>query len=893
MFRILSLIFIILFLGNNLSGAHIVGGDVTYKCISSNPITKTTKFTVTFTMYRDVAGNGASFDVNARFGIYESLINSNQWIHKQTFQANPINIQTVPYEDKCVIVPPSILIEKANYVFDIELPWSEKVFQITYQRCCRNATISNIIDPDETGAAFSVEIFGNAIEQCNNSPVFNNFPPILICTQKNLNFDHSASNSEGDRLEYEFCAPLQAGGTDGATTPGNVLSCTGVTPLPNNCLPPYNQVVFDPNFSATNPMGGSPQISIDPTTGIITGIPNLLGQFVVGVCVKEYKNGLLIGSIRRDFQFNVVNCQGITSNRNIQICEGDSININNTIYNQAGAYTQVFQNDEGCDSTVTINITTLQNSESQLYFKLCDEESILVNGIDYKTSGLFNQILTNKIGCDSTITLIIEKFNKTESLINIQLCDEESGIVNGVIYNESGNYIQIVDNSNGCDSIININVQKGRSSFEQKIYSLCDDNPIVVNGQTYDKLGTFITQLSTTTGCDSVLTVQILPCDQNIIYDFEKCNALVPANSMVYTEFIANTLKPLDCGKINAQHIYRDNPQINKHSCTPGFNNSIAMCVSASESCSFSEATAAPIVINITLIPDSGSEIKSNHVVFQQKAPISFDWIAGPSGLNNYPTKYAIKIFKDSLEVFSREDINTTNDWTKEKYDFFEDNTFSVTDTTNIRVELTPYCQIGNTAVVSVWDIDDVALFFSCHDVNNRSISGTIVHQSSDLESIEVRRQVSNTLITARTKIYGTFLLPQNEVDKEYIFSAYHNEDTREGLTTLDLLLIQRHILGIETFKHPLQYLAADVNNDKKVTALDLVLMRKIILGLETHFRDNTSWIFLDEASVKAETNPWNIKHHIHIPVGKIDIDNLRFVAIKVGDVDSALEIGY
>ncbi|MBK8827707.1 MAG: hypothetical protein IPO26_13580 [Saprospiraceae bacterium] len=88
-----------------------------------------------------------------------------------------------------------------------------------------------------------------------------------------------------------------------------------MTHLPINCLPPFAEVVYSAGYSATNPMGGSPQISIDPTTGIITGTPNLLGQFVVGVCVKEFKNGVQIGSIRRDFQFNVVNCQGISETR--------------------------------------------------------------------------------------------------------------------------------------------------------------------------------------------------------------------------------------------------------------------------------------------------------------------------------------------------------------------------------------------------------------------------------------------------------------------------------------------------------------------------------------------------------------------------------------------------
>jgi hypothetical protein len=90
-------------------------------------------------------------------------------------------------------------------------------------------------------------------------------------------------------------------------------------------------------------------------------------------------------------------------------------------------------------------------------------------------------------------------------------------------------------------------------------------------------------------------------------------------------------------------------------------------------------------------------------------------------------------------------------------------------------------------------------------------------------------------------------------------------KNTLHGLTTLDLLITQRHILGIETFTNPLQYLAADVNNDQKVTALDLVHMRKIILGIETHYRDNTSWIFLDEASMKVENKSMVYQKNIYL----------------------------
>jgi len=889
--RIKAFIFVLLCGHNILSAAHIVGGDVTYACIESNPVTKRTKFRVTFTLFRDVAGNGAPFDNSARFGIYETDPGSNTWSHRQTIISNPINIQRVPYEDKCVIVPPTIIIDKANYIFDIELPWSTKIYQITYQRCCRNITISNIIDPGATGAAFYVEIFGNSIQECNNSPVFNKFPPILICNQKMLNFDHSASDSEGNRLEYEFCAPLHAGGTDGATTPGSPLSCTGVTPLPDSCPPPFEEVVFGPAYSPVNPMGGSPQISIDPVTGIISGVPNLQGQYVVGVCVKEFKNGVQIGSIRREFQFNVVNCQGISETKNYNLCEGDSILVNQTYYNQAGTYTQLYESISGCDSTVNIIIKGLKNTGSQLYYKLCDDDSVSVNGQNYTTSGIYTQVLTNKAGCDSTLTVTIDKFSRTESVIDIQLCDEETGIVNGVVYENAGSFTQVLTNSNGCDSIINIHVKKGISTFEEKTFSLCNQNPVVVNGQTYPQPGKYVSRLTTTNGCDSVLNIVILPCDQNILYDLEKCDALTPEKSMVYEEFLPAYIKSLDGGKINASIIHRDNPQMNKHSCTPGFNNSKAMCVSASASCDFESATVTPVVINFTVIPETGRKIQFNHLIFQQMSPLNYNWISGPSGQNNYPTRYGIKIFKNNIEIYRKADITANNSWTREKYDFFDNDLFSSVDSASFRIELLPYCPVGNGSLVSVWDVDDVALYFSGHVVENRTISGKIMNQHPEMSDIEIRRQYNQTQITTSISLDGSFMIPKNNVDRDYIFTAYHNENTIYGLTTLDLVLTQRHILGLDTFTHPLQYLAADVNNDKKVTASDLVHMRKIILGIDTHFKRNTSWLFLDEASMKTETNPWLIKRHIDVPSGRHDLDHLRFVALKVGDVDGALNI--
>lgn len=291
----------------NLYAAHIVGGDVVYRCTSIDSVAKRTRFLVTFTMYRDSKGGGALFDQDANFGLFRS-IDGSSWTHVSTFIADPKDIAEVTYDNPCVIVPPNIGVEKGVYEFTVDIPWSNETYQIAYQRCCRNGTITNIVGPGDTGAAFVVEIYPEAVTSCNNSPVFKKFPPIVVCIGEKLNFDHGATDSQADQLVYEFCAPLTAGGTAGQNG-GDAEACNGVRPDPERCPPNFEEVSFlQPAYSFQDPLGVG-NLNINPNTGVITGTPTQSGQYVVGVCVKEFRNGKLIGTIRRDFQFNVQICR--------------------------------------------------------------------------------------------------------------------------------------------------------------------------------------------------------------------------------------------------------------------------------------------------------------------------------------------------------------------------------------------------------------------------------------------------------------------------------------------------------------------------------------------------------------------------------------------------------
>ncbi len=161
-------------------------------------------------------------------------------------------------------------------------------------------------------------------------------------------------------------------------------------------------------------------------------------------------------------------------------------------------------------------------------------------------------------------------------------------------------------------------------------------------------------------------------------------------------------------------------------------------------------------------------------------------------------------------------------------------------------------------------------------------VSASTVH----LEGSEDRVTVTDTL--------GQYGFDQVDEDSDYMVIPHKDGDDMNGVSTLDLILIQRHILGISKFDNPYDMIAADVNSDERVTASDLVELRKLILGLHSAFPNNTSWRFVDEGhSFGSMTNPWveELKEDYAIAAlsGDMEVD---FVGVKIGDVNGDVETG-
>jgi gliding motility-associated-like protein len=387
----------------SLQAKHIIGGVMTYECLGND------RYEFTLRVFRDNnCTDCADFDPVAAIGVYRCNNCTSESQNDPYLQINTPLLSNIDVDnpDYPCLIPPDVRVQEGLYRFELTLPQSDQSYHISYQRCCRNVTISNILFPENTGATYSIELTPEAQAVCNNTPVFNEFPPTIICVGTPLSFDHSATDADGDQLVYSFCSPLNGGGPILSGTAYN--SCDGAQPIPA-CPPPYNQVTFfAPNYTFDEPMGGAPLVSIDPNTGIISGTPTVTGQFVVGVCVEEYRNGQLLSTVFRDFQFNVASCDPTVV---AQVQADEVINGQDYFVVSCGNTTVPFTNESFQETFIDFYEWTFEIEGQDEKFDVWDPI------VSFPDTGLYNGqlILNPNTDCGDTANIIVQIYPAIEA----------------------------------------------------------------------------------------------------------------------------------------------------------------------------------------------------------------------------------------------------------------------------------------------------------------------------------------------------------------------------------------------------------------------------------------------------------------------------------------------
>jgi len=311
----LLLLLSFLFVGLGISFAsHIVGGYIRYDCLgSSGP--GLASYQVTVVLYRDVvrANPQAIFTQSIPLSIFDqgAVRVSNLNLLSTKLIADSI-------EDPCFVRIDSLELEEGVYQGTIDLA-SNRDHLLVYQRCCRNSSIDNLVRPtDDWGNTWTIEVPSFNTFGCNSSPDYRNSPPIAFCPNQPLDIDLGATDADGDVLVYKFCAPFSSPQTN---------------PEPNPAFsPPYIDVAFLAPQTPTFPVPSTPTLSFDQNTGRLTGTPTDIGQYVVGFCIEEYRNGVLLSTSRRDIQINTANCNPVILTAvqdQTLLCDGRTVRFEN------------------------------------------------------------------------------------------------------------------------------------------------------------------------------------------------------------------------------------------------------------------------------------------------------------------------------------------------------------------------------------------------------------------------------------------------------------------------------------------------------------------------------------------------------------------------------------
>jgi gliding motility-associated-like protein len=336
---------------------HISGGEIIYEYLGPGSAVNTKQYRITLRLFRDNDGGGAAMPPNVLIGIYSN--DNSLALSGSPFNVNRTSVSLVPVAPPpiCMKNPPNLDYSVGTFEFTIDLPNNVNGYTAAYQTCCRIFPLRNVFTQDQPaqgeGSTYICRISGNnqlPTTGNNSSPQFvTQLAP--VCYNNYFTFDFSATDLDGDSLVYYFC---------NAYDRGAATSSANVTPT----RPPYQSVAYINGYSAAAPLGTL--ANLNTKTGIISGIAPPEGNYVVCVCINEYRNGVLIGNHRKDFILTVSNCNipRATLNPDYTSCDGFTVTFSN---NASTDNIQSYYWDFGDGSTSIQEIPTHTYSDTGVY----------------------------------------------------------------------------------------------------------------------------------------------------------------------------------------------------------------------------------------------------------------------------------------------------------------------------------------------------------------------------------------------------------------------------------------------------------------------------------------------------------------------------------------------
>ncbi|MFN8282268.1 MAG: gliding motility-associated C-terminal domain-containing protein [Chitinophagales bacterium] len=191
------------------------------------------------------------------------------------------------------------------------------------------------------------------------------------------------------------------------------------------------------------------------------------------------------------------------------ICQGDSVRVNNKTYKTTGIYRDTLRNSAGFDSIITTTLTVHPSYSKTQNINLCSGQTILVGSHTYSLAGNYRDTLKTTKNCDSIIVTNLTIRQLQTSSQNAIICPGGSYVVGTHTYMQAGTYKDTLRTNSGCDSVVTTTISIAALQTASRNVSICSNEKLVIGNHTYTANGIYKDTIKGGAGCDTLLTTTL------------------------------------------------------------------------------------------------------------------------------------------------------------------------------------------------------------------------------------------------------------------------------------------------------------------------------------------------------------------------------------------------
>lgn len=287
-----SLLFILSFFHHQVKASHAAGGELVYEWVSGST------YRFIFKFYRDCGGAGEPNSVvlcaknTCTNQSYTRTLTKMSVLPGGGSNGQQVSTGCANQKNKCDSVQSNIPgYREWWYVVDFTLPSACSSW--VFSAAIGNRNSSDNLQNSANQVFYVETTFNSVAAPGNSSPVFSVKPVPYVCLNQNYQYNNGGIDPDNDSVVFDMVMPLAVGN-------------------PSNCaLSPFNTTfaAASPSYNiTTNPFQTNNTFTIDPLTGELDFTPGLQGSHTITVRAREYRNNVLIGSVMRDVQVQVIPC---------------------------------------------------------------------------------------------------------------------------------------------------------------------------------------------------------------------------------------------------------------------------------------------------------------------------------------------------------------------------------------------------------------------------------------------------------------------------------------------------------------------------------------------------------------------------------------------------------